>query len=162
MSPFAYCDVLGGCDFIFSLLCVHYLLLFYVSSSVKIYRKSILLAAGIVAAGGAAVYLKSRISSRRVDSSRHCNGHSDDDEALEKITGNDKNAKKTAKKKKGGGLKSLQVLTAILLSQMGKMGARDLLALVATVVCISSQYVKQIVILFVNLCFCFDVFAQVI
>lgn len=101
------------------------------------YRKSILLAAGIVAAGGAAVYLKSRISSRRLGSSRQCNGRSDDDEALEKMTGNDK---KTAKKKKGGGLKSLQVLTAILLSQMGKMGARDLLALVGTVVCISSQY----------------------
>ncbi|XP_020872598.1 ABC transporter D family member 1 isoform X3 [Arabidopsis lyrata subsp. lyrata] len=97
-------------------------------------RKSILLAAGIVAAGGTAVYLKSRVSSPRPDSSRHCNGQSDDDEALEKLTGNDKNAKITTKKKKGGGLKSLQVLTAILLSQMGKMGARDLLALVATVV----------------------------
>ncbi|KAL0739611.1 hypothetical protein Bca4012_015821 [Brassica carinata] len=95
-------------------------------------RKSILLAAGIVAAGGA-VYLKSRISSSpRLDSSRGRSG--DDDEALEKLTGNNKNAKKTPKKKKGGGLKSLQVLTAILLSQMGKMGARDLLALVATVV----------------------------
>ncbi|CAL9228505.1 unnamed protein product [Arabidopsis halleri] len=97
-------------------------------------RKSILLAAGIVAAGGTAVYLKSRVSTPRPDSSRHCNGQSDDDEALEKLTGNDKNAKITMKKKKGGGLKSLQVLTSILLSQMGKMGARDLLALVATVV----------------------------
>jgi len=57
---------------------------------------------------------------------------------LEKLTATDQNAKITTKKKKGGGLKSLQVLTAILLSQMGKMGARDLLALVATVVCISS------------------------
>lgn len=94
-------------------------------SSVKFYRKSILLAAGIVAAGGAAVYLKSRISSPRLRGD-------DDDGALEKRTGNNKNAKK---KGGGGGLKSLQVLTAILLSQMGKMGARDLLALVATVVC---------------------------
>ncbi|CAD5330433.1 unnamed protein product [Arabidopsis thaliana] len=97
-------------------------------------RKSILLAAGIVAAGGTAVYLKSRVASRRPDSSRLCNGQSDDDEALEKLTATDQNAKITTKKKKGGGLKSLQVLTAILLSQMGKMGARDLLALVATVV----------------------------
>lgn len=111
---------------------------FYLSFSVQFYRKSILLTAGIVAAGGAAVYLKSRISSKRLDSSHHCNGQSDDDDALEKLKGNDKNAKITTKKKKGGGLKSLQVLTAILLSQMGKMGARDLLALVATVVCISS------------------------
>jgi hypothetical protein len=101
-------------------------------------RKSILLAAGIVAAGGTAVYLKSRVASRRPDSSRLCNGQSDDDETLEKLTATDQNAKITTKKKKGGGLKSLQVLTAILLSQMGKMGARDLLALVATVVCISS------------------------
>jgi ABC-type uncharacterized transport system fused permease/ATPase subunit len=97
-------------------------------------RKSILLAAGIVAAGGTAVYLKSRVASRRPDSSRLCNGQSDDDETLEKLTATDQNAKITTKKKKGGGLKSLQVLTAILLSQMGKMGARDLLALVATVV----------------------------
>lgn len=122
-------------------------LLFHLSSSVKFYRKSILLAAGILSAGGAAVYLKSRISSRRIDSSRHGSGHNDDDEALEKLTGNNKNAKTTPKKKKGGGLKSLQVLTAILLSQMGKMGARDILALVATVVCISSLYVKRLSIL---------------
>ncbi|KAJ4898758.1 ABC transporter D family member 1 [Raphanus sativus] len=94
-------------------------------------RKSILLAAGIVAAGGA-FYLKSRISSPRLDSSRGRSGG--DGEALEKRTGNNKNAKKATSKKKGGGLKSLQVLTAILLSQMGKMGARDLLALLATVV----------------------------
>lgn len=108
------------------------------SFSVSFFRKSILLAAGIVAAGGTAVYLKSRVASRRPDSSRLCNGQSDDDETLEKLTATDQNAKITTKKKKGGGLKSLQVLTAILLSQMGKMGARDLLALVATVVCISS------------------------
>ncbi|KAJ4898671.1 ABC transporter D family member 1 [Raphanus sativus] len=94
-------------------------------------RKSILLAAGIVAAGGA-FYLKSRISSPRLDSSRGRSGG--DGEALEKRRGNNKNAKKATPKKKGGGLKSLQVLTAILLSQMGKMGARDLLALLATVV----------------------------
>lgn len=132
--------LLGVCTLLF--------LLFHLSSLVQFYRKSILLAAGIVAAGGAAVYLKSRVSSPRLGSSHHCNGQSEDDEALEKLTGNDKNAKTAAKKKKGGGLKSLQVLTAILLSQMGKMGARDLLALVATVVCISSQYVKHIVIFF--------------
>ncbi|KAJ4898699.1 ABC transporter D family member 1 [Raphanus sativus] len=90
-------------------------------------RKSILLAAGIVAAGGA-IYLKSRIISPRLDSS--CGQSGGDGEILEKWTGNNKNAKK----KGGGGLKSLQVLTAILLSQMGKMGARDLLALLGTVV----------------------------
>lgn len=93
-------------------------------------------------AAGGAFYLKSRISSPRLDSSRGRSGG--DGEALEKRTGNNKNAKKATSKKKGGGLKSLQVLTAILLSQMGKMGARDLLALLATVVCISSLYFPYI------------------
>ena len=36
--------------------------------------------------------------------------------------------------KKGGSLKSLKLLAAILLSQMGKIGARDLFALLGIVV----------------------------
>ncbi|XP_010531380.1 PREDICTED: ABC transporter D family member 1 [Tarenaya hassleriana] len=95
-------------------------------------RKSILLAAGILAAGGTAAYLKSRNSSQKPDSS-HCNGHSDGKEGSEKMIKNEKNAKINSKKKKGG-LKSLQVLTSILVSQMGRLGVRDFLALTGTVV----------------------------
>lgn len=45
-----------------------------------------------------------------------------------------KSATEPKSKQKKRGLKSLQVLTAILLSEMGHLGARDLLALVGIVV----------------------------
>lgn len=45
-----------------------------------------------------------------------------------------KSAPAPKNKQKKGGLKSLQVLAAVLLSEMGRLGARDLLALVGIVV----------------------------
>ncbi|XP_059433464.1 ABC transporter D family member 1 isoform X1 [Corylus avellana] len=95
-------------------------------------RKTLLLATGILAAGGTAAYVQSRFNSRKPGSYQHHNGLNDDKEKSEEVFRDDNNVKKTTKKK--GGLKSIQVLAAVLLSEMGKMGARDLLALVAIVV----------------------------
>ncbi|KAM7517453.1 hypothetical protein LguiB_016415 [Lonicera macranthoides] len=100
-------------------------------------RKTLLLASGIIVAGGtAAAYMQSRNSCKRsTDSFGHCNGLlRDDNEQSEKVVGTNNNIVKKSRQKKTGGLRSLQVLAAILLSHMGRMGARDLLALVATVV----------------------------
>jgi hypothetical protein len=75
--------------------------------------------------------VQSRFNCRKPGSYQHHNGLNDDKEKSE-VFRDDNNVKKTSKKK--GGLKSIQVLAAVLLSEMGKMGARDLLALVAIVV----------------------------
>ena len=101
------------------------------------YRKTLLLATGIIVAGGtAAAYMQSRNSCKRpTESFGHCNGLlSDDNEQSDKVVGTNNNIVKKSRQKKKGGLRSLQVLAAILLSHMGRMGAGDLLALVATVV----------------------------
>ncbi|CAK7334627.1 unnamed protein product [Dovyalis caffra] len=92
-------------------------------------RKSLLLAAGILAAGGTAAYVQSRISSKKSDSFHHSNGLKDDKKISDRLVTNEK---KTIQKK--GGLKSMQVLAAFLLSHMDKMGARDLLAMIAIAV----------------------------
>ncbi|XP_038701935.1 ABC transporter D family member 1-like isoform X2 [Tripterygium wilfordii] len=95
-------------------------------------RKTLLVAAGILVAGGTAAYVQSRFSSKKIDSIHHYNGLGDDKEKSEKAVSDDNNRKKTMQKR--GGIKSLQVLASILLSKMGKMGAKDLLALVSIVV----------------------------
>ena len=76
--------------------------------------------------------MQSRFSSRRFDSFGHYNGLSNESERPNKEVANNDIVKKNNQKK--GGLKSLQVLAAILLSQIGRLGVRDLLALVAIVV----------------------------
>ncbi|XP_076923397.1 ABC transporter D family member 1-like [Bidens hawaiensis] len=78
-------------------------------------RKTLLLATGIIVAGGTAAYMQSRTRLTRPDDNN-----------------NNNNIVKKSRQKKG--LKSLQVLAAILLSHMGRFGARNLFALVATVV----------------------------
>lgn len=75
--------------------------------------------------------MQSRFSSKRHDSFSHYNGL-DNNKGNSEVLAKDKNLKKNSEKK--GGLKSLKVLAAILLSKMGRMGARDLLGLVAIVV----------------------------
>ncbi|XP_022774962.1 ABC transporter D family member 1-like isoform X6 [Durio zibethinus] len=95
-------------------------------------RKVLLLASGIVVAGGAAAYVESRFNSKKPDSYGHYNGVRDHRENSDEVLKMNNNVKGTSKKK--GGLKSLQVLAAILLSEMGQIGARDLLALVGIVV----------------------------
>ncbi|XVF15175.1 hypothetical protein REPUB_Repub09cG0127800 [Reevesia pubescens] len=95
-------------------------------------RKTLLLASGVVVAGGAAAYLQSRFSSKKPDSYGHYNGVRDNRENSGEALRKNNNVKGTTQKKSG--LKSLQVLAAILLSGMGQIGARDLLALVGIVV----------------------------
>lgn len=94
-------------------------------------RKTLLVASGILVAGGTAAYIQSRFSGRKSDSLGSHNGLCDEEKSNKKDL-NDNLVKKNKKKK--GGLRSLQVLAAILLSKMGRMGARDILALVAIVV----------------------------
>ncbi|KAI5343957.1 hypothetical protein L3X38_011833 [Prunus dulcis] len=95
-------------------------------------RKTLLLATGIVVAGGTVAYVQSRLNHKKHDAIGHYNGLNDNEETTEKVVTNDHKLKKPPRKK--GGLKSLQVLAAILLSEMGQMGVRDLLALVSIVV----------------------------
>ncbi|XP_052197814.1 ABC transporter D family member 1 [Diospyros lotus] len=96
-------------------------------------RKTLLIATGVIVGGGTAAYFQSRYLRKTPDSFGHYNGLSDDKEQLEKVDGDENIVKKSRQKKKGG-LKSLQVLAAILLSRMERTGARDLLGLVATVI----------------------------
>ncbi|XP_041008725.1 ABC transporter D family member 1-like [Juglans microcarpa x Juglans regia] len=95
-------------------------------------RKTLLLATGILAAGGTAAYVQSRFSCRKPNSFSHYNGLNDAQQKSEKVPRDANNVKKTKRKK--GGLKSIQVLAGVLLFEMGKMGTRDLLALLAMVV----------------------------
>ncbi|GAB4851631.1 ATP-binding cassette sub- D member 1 [Ancistrocladus abbreviatus] len=96
-------------------------------------RKSLLVAAGILVASGTAAYMQSRFSYKQPGSYSHCNGPGN----LKEDSENDAakfNVSKTKKQKKKNALRSLQVLTAILLSQMGRKGTQVLLGLVGTVV----------------------------
>ncbi|XP_025985394.1 ABC transporter D family member 1 isoform X1 [Glycine max] len=95
-------------------------------------RKTLLLATGILVAGGTTAYVQSRFRVNRDDllgDSYECNNDKElTKEEVMKGTSAPKN------KQKKGGLKSLQVLAAILLSEMGQLGAKNLLALVSIVV----------------------------
>ncbi|KAL4561690.1 hypothetical protein LXL04_033861 [Taraxacum kok-saghyz] len=78
--------------------------------------------------GGTAAYIDSQSRVRRPSGTSQHNGLGDDNERA----GLDKSVIKKSRQKTG--LKSLQVLAGILLSHMGKLGAKDLLAFLATVV----------------------------
>ncbi|CAA2998788.1 ABC transporter D family member 1 [Olea europaea subsp. europaea] len=96
-------------------------------------RKTLLLATGIIVAGGtAAAYMQSRNRCRIQNSLRHCNGIEDNKEESNNLIGKDNTVTKSRKKR--GSLRSLQVLAAILLSRMGRIGAIDILTLVAIAV----------------------------
>lgn len=95
------------------------------------YRKALILATGVLVAGGSAAYVKSRFNYKKHDSFGQYNGLNNNEGDTEQLI-NDGKRKKTPDKR--GGLKSLKVLAAILLSHMGKMGARDLLSLLGIVV----------------------------
>ncbi|KAL1366138.1 ABC transporter D family member 1 isoform X2 [Arachis ipaensis] len=96
-------------------------------------RKTLLLATGIFIAGGTAVYVQSRFRVNKHVALGHSNDHNKDKEDLTKEEAA-KGITTSQNKQKKGGLKSLQVLAAILLSDIGQLGARNLLALVAIVV----------------------------
>lgn len=96
-------------------------------------RKTLLLATGIIVAGGtAAAYMQSRNRCRIQNSLLHCNGTEDNKEEPNNLIGKDNTVTKSRKKR--GSLRSLQVLAAILLSRMGRIGAIDILTLVAIAV----------------------------
>ncbi|XP_061344262.1 ABC transporter D family member 1-like isoform X2 [Gastrolobium bilobum] len=95
-------------------------------------RKTLLLATGILVAGGTAAYVQSRFRVNKHDFFGHPNEHNNDKELTKEEVVKGTSAPQNKQKK--GGLKSLQVLAAILLSEMGQFGARDLLALVSIVV----------------------------
>ena len=95
-------------------------------------RKTLLLATGMLVAGGTAAYMQSRSRVNKHDLLGHCNGYNDEKQVTKEEVVKGATAPKNKQKK--GGLKSLQVLAAILLSEMGQLGARDLLALVGIVV----------------------------
>ncbi|KAJ6929389.1 ABC transporter D family member 1 [Populus alba x Populus x berolinensis] len=68
-------------------------------------------------------------SSKKSDSFLYSNGIKDDKKISDKLV---TNGKKTVQKK--GGLKALQILASVLLSHMGKTGAKDLLAMIVIAV----------------------------
>lgn len=80
--------------------------------------------------------MQSRNSSKRLNSFGRSNGVNNNDES-DQLIGNDKNVKKSRQKR--GNLRSLQVLAAILLSRMGRLGAIDILSLVAIAVKFPTQ-----------------------
>ncbi|KAF6139384.1 hypothetical protein GIB67_026226 [Kingdonia uniflora] len=97
-------------------------------------RRTLALATGILVAGGTAAYMQSRLWSRRTrhDSYDRYNGAVTNKEKSNKVGESDCTVKKSRVTK--GGLRSLKVLAAILLSQIGQMGVKDLLTLVSIVV----------------------------
>nr|GMC66092.1 ABC transporter D family member 1 [Ipomoea batatas] len=96
-------------------------------------RKTLLLATGIIVAGGsAAAYMQSRKSLTNQSSIDQYDGPIGDVELNTSVGMSENNVKKSRQKK--GGLRSLKVLAAILLSRMSSLGTRDLLALIVTVV----------------------------
>ncbi|CAI0420305.1 unnamed protein product [Linum tenue] len=94
-------------------------------------RKSLLFAAGILVAGGTTAYLQSCSRVKKSDSFGNYNGLNDVKENSDKLLTKVNNAKTTTKQ---GGFKSLKVLAAVLLSEMGKVGTADLLAMIAIAV----------------------------
>ncbi|MED6197488.1 ATP-binding cassette sub- D member 1 [Stylosanthes scabra] len=95
-------------------------------------RRTLLLATGIFIAGGTAVYAQSRFRVNKHVALGHSKEHNKDKEDLTEEE-SAKGITTSQNKQKKGGLKSLQVLVAILLSDIGHLGARNLLALVAIV-----------------------------
>lgn len=91
-------------------------------------RRTLALVTGFMVTGGTAVYMQSRISKSKRDKSessitvRHLSQNGADDEKAKIL------------RRKKSGLRSLHVLTAILLSKIGLTGLRNLVGLVTTAV----------------------------
>ncbi|KAG5155314.1 hypothetical protein JHK82_013283 [Glycine max] len=83
-------------------------------------------------AGGTAAYVQSRFRGNRDDLLGDSYERNNDKELTKEEVMKGTSAPKNKQKK--GGLKSLQVLAAILLSEMGQLGAKNLLSLVSIVV----------------------------
>ena len=98
------------------------------------YRKSLLFAAGILAAGGTAVYVQSRISSKKSDSFLYSNGLKDDKKTSDKLV---TNGKKTVQKK--GGLKALQVLASFFFLTWVKLVPRTMISIAVSLAFMHTQ-----------------------
>ncbi|XP_008781581.2 ABC transporter D family member 1-like [Phoenix dactylifera] len=96
-------------------------------------RRTLALVSGVLVAGGTVAYMQSRWLSRsgRPGSSANLSTLGKNKESLIQNGVDDKSIRTPRQKKRG--LRSLHVLAAILLSQMGSVGMRNLMALAATV-----------------------------
>lgn len=97
-------------------------------------RRTVALVSGVLVAGGTLAYMQSRwhSSSLKQESSSNISIPGKNKENLSQNGTDDKSIRTSRRKNRG--LRSLHVLAQILLSQMGPMGMRNLMALVATVV----------------------------
>lgn len=98
-------------------------------------RKTLAIVTGVLVAGGTAAYMQSRKAGRVLypqSSDQYGNPGKRSKEASIQNGTDDRPVGK--RKPKKGGLRSLQVIVAILLSRMGSNGMRNLLALATTVV----------------------------
>ncbi|ERN14929.1 hypothetical protein AMTRI_Chr02g213560 [Amborella trichopoda] len=93
-------------------------------------RRTLAVASAVLVAGGTAAYMQSRRRDRNVQ--HNALGPDTDRETLAQVGSNDSNISRSTRKR--GGLKSLHVLARILLSNMGRKGVHNLLALVSVVV----------------------------
>ncbi|KAG0470943.1 hypothetical protein HPP92_015489 [Vanilla planifolia] len=95
-------------------------------------RRALALVAGAMVTGGTALYCQTRIRRNKHDSFKFSHEVATDVVKLSQ-NGVDNNSTKRLSRKKGS-LRSLHVLTAILLSKLGPYGLRTILALVTTAV----------------------------
>ncbi|KAG0469405.1 hypothetical protein HPP92_016105 [Vanilla planifolia] len=115
-------------------------------------RRALALVAGAMVTGGTALYCQTRIRRNKHDSFKFSHEVATDVVKLSQ-NGVDNNSTKRLSRKKGS-LRSLHVLTAILLSKLGPYGLRTILALVTTAVlrtALSNRLAKVQVILKVSL-----------
>lgn len=85
--------------------------------------------------------MQSRCSNKKSSSFDHYNGLDSNDEKSTNLAATE-GGKIKKNTQKSGGLKSLHALAAILLSKMGKKGAKDLLSLLGIVV--RASYIYQV------------------
>ncbi|XP_047326997.1 ABC transporter D family member 1-like [Impatiens glandulifera] len=97
-------------------------------------RKSLFLVTGVFAAGGMAAYVQSRHYDINSNPFSICYWLPNKNKQELEVEDVNDNKLKQSKRKRKNGLKSVRVLAAILVSHIGQMGARDLLALVGIVV----------------------------
>lgn len=81
--------------------------------------------------------MQSRNSCKKHNRYDQSNGVEESKKESDQLTIKEKHAQKSRRKR--GNFRSLQVLAAILLSRMGRMGAMDILSLVAVAVCVLNE-----------------------
>ncbi|KAM0940004.1 putative ABC-type fatty-acyl-CoA transporter [Dioscorea sansibarensis] len=97
-------------------------------------RRTLAIATSIVAVGGTYAYTQLRRRGKSIKSDDSVNGVLSSNHRENSTQNGTSDKLPRSSRQKGGGLRSLQVLAAILLSRMGSTGVRNLIALVTTVV----------------------------